>query len=152
MPTPTTPTTPTPQPALFSAGVDADTAPLIAAYQKAGRTLDDLPYTPEFESIYSEIARDGTPTRREVFHRLHTLRKAARLPRVGKAPSAPPRISEDDEDALIKLVCKAVEKLSHRDQLPFEPAFDDLVAKFNADTGRSLSPHDVWRIIAKIAK
>ena len=41
------------QPGLF--GNDpvaiADTA-LVAAYVHAGRTLDDLPYTPEFDAIY----------------------------------------------------------------------------------------------------
>jgi hypothetical protein len=42
--------------------------------------------------------------------------------------------------------------LGQRDQLPYTPAFDALVQEFNAATGRSLDPHSVWRLVAKLAK
>jgi hypothetical protein len=50
------------------------------------------------------------------------------------------------------MVRSSVGTLGQRDQLPFTPEFDRLVEAFNQRTGKSLSPHDVWRLIAKIAK
>jgi hypothetical protein len=29
---------------------------------------------------------------------------------------------------------------------------DELVREFNASSGRNLTPHDVWRLVAKLAK
>src|SRR5918993_2599164 len=43
---------------------------LVDAYVKIGRTADDLPYTPHFESLYSAYARqhgEAPPTRQEVW-------------------------------------------------------------------------------------
>lgn len=130
---------------------------LTSVYARQGRTLDDLPYTAEFERIFEaadEAAAgvDGSRARQALFHRLHNLRKAGRLPRLGKARTAPPRIDGEHEALLTRLVEQRVERLSLRDQLPYTPAFDELVAAFNAQAGLNLSPHDVWRIIAKLAK
>ena len=47
---------------------------------------------------------------------------------------------------------QAVGTLGHRDQLPFTPKFDVLLGRFNQATGRTMDPHDLWRVIAKIAK
>ena len=130
---------------------------LIAVYQKQGRTLDDLPYTPEFEAIYQGMyGTDGRDqpgqSRASVFHRLHNLRKAGKLPRLGRAKSSPPRIEPDEEKLLVSLVEAEIGQISKRDQLLYKPAFDDVVDAFTRATGRSLSPHDLWRIIAKLAK
>jgi hypothetical protein len=145
-----------PQPALFET---SDDELLISVYARQGRTLDDLPYTQEFESIYAAMVGDGgqseplgSVSRSSLFHRLHNLRKAGRLPRLGRAVGAPPRIAGEHEQALIGLVEEAVGKLSLRDNLPYTPAFDELVTRFNAQVGANLLPHDVWRIIAKLAK
>src|SRR5205814_3647252 len=84
---------------LFGGGGEPDPdEPLIQAYVSTGRTLDDLPYTPEFERLHRAAAA-GTPGRsqREVFHRLHNLRKAGRLPRIGKSTGGPARIDPQDE-------------------------------------------------------
>ncbi len=126
---------------------------LIAAYVSAGRTLDDLPYTPEFDRLYraSAGALPGR-TEREVFHKLHNLRKAGKLPRLGKPAGSPPRIDQGEESALAELVVGAVGSLGQRDQLPYSEQFASLVAAFNQRTGRSLVPHDVWRLVAKLAK
>lgn len=131
---------------------DRADALLVAAYESAGRTLDDLPYTPEWAALYDDV-RDATRMReREVFHRLHNLRKAGKLPRMGRAASSPPRIEPAEEERLAAMVTRAVGTLGQRDQLPFTPEFDRLVLEFNEGTGRSLEPHDVWRLIAKLAK
>jgi len=144
------------QPKLFET---ADDELLISVYQKQGRTLDDLPYTPEFERIYTAMVGQGDSeepygalTRAQLFHWLHNLRKAGRMPRMGRAASQPPRIDGEHEQLLVQLVEQAIGRLSLRDQLPYNDAFDKLVATFNEQVGLSLSPHDVWRIIAKLAK
>jgi cephalosporin-C deacetylase-like acetyl esterase len=131
---------------------DRTDALLVGAYERAGRTLDDLPYTREWSALYDEV-RDATRLReREVFHRLHNLRKAGKLPRMGRAASSPPRIEPAEEQQLAAMVTRAVGTLGQRDQLPFTPEFDRLVIEFNAATGRGLEPHDVWRLVAKLAK
>lgn len=127
---------------------------LISAYQKQGRTLDDLPYTQEFETLYTAMygGEDGVPPRAQVFHRLHNLRKAGKLPRMGRAHGERPRITAEQEALLISHVEAAVGALSKRDQLLYTPAFEELCTALNAQAGLELSRHDVWRLIAKLAK
>ena len=54
---------------------------LSELYRKTKRTVDDLPYTEEFESLYTQfIARTGlTMTRHDVWRCLSGLRKASKL-------------------------------------------------------------------------
>jgi argininosuccinate lyase len=131
--------------------VDDDDAALINAYVSADRTLDDLPYTDEFESIHRAVGGSGG-SRNSVFHRLHNLRKAGKLPRLGKAREKPPIITDEQTAVLTELVEGAIGKLSLRDQLPFTDDFDRIVAGFNARTGLQFSPYQVWRVVAKLAK
>ncbi|MBX3358955.1 MAG: argininosuccinate lyase [Phycisphaeraceae bacterium] len=125
---------------------------LIQAYAAVSRTLDDLPYTPEFDRLHASLHSFGAPTKRVVFHRLQNLRKAGKLPKVGRAASAPPVITPPEEETLRELVTAAVGSLGQRDQLPFTEQFDRLVEQFNTRSGRSLEPHSIWRLIAKLAK
>ena len=127
---------------------------LISVYQKQGRTLDDLPYTDEFEAIYLGMYgdEDGVPTRASVFHRLHNLRKAGKLPRMGRAHGERPRITSEQEGMLARQVEAAVGALSKRDQLLYTPAFEEICAAFNSEAGLELSRHDIWRLVAKLAK
>lgn len=146
---------------------------LISVYQKQGRTLDDLPYTDEFERIYEAVVGDmpdaivatdsigatseessspSSLTRATLFHRLHNLRKAGKLPRLGRATGERPHIDSEQEALLGRIVEQAIEKLSLRDQLLYTDKFDDIVGQFNAEAGLNLSAHDVWRIVAKLAK
>jgi hypothetical protein len=126
---------------------------LIRAYVAAGRTLDDLPYTPEFETLFRSIGGDQSgKDRRTALHRLHNLRKAGKLPKLGKASEPPPHILPEEESALASLVVERVGTLGQRDQLPYDPRFDELVQVFGARTGRALSQRDLWRVVAKLAK
>ena len=127
---------------------------LISVFRRQGRTLDDLPYTNAFEAIYQAYTgEDQTAvTRQQLFHRLHNLRKAGKLPRMGKAIGQRPRLTPEHETLLAKLVCDQVGQLSKRDQLLYTDAFDTIVNTFNTQAGLSLSAHDAWRIIAKLAK
>jgi hypothetical protein len=127
---------------------------LISVFARQGRTLDDLPYTEAFEAIYEAMTagEPGGVDRATLFHRLHNIRKAGRLPRMGRAASKPPKLAPEHEAILVELVEAAVGQLSKRDQLLYTPAFDRIVTTFNARAGLSLSPHDVWRVVAKLAK
>lgn len=130
---------------------------LVSVYQKQGRTLDDLPYTPEFEAIYAamygEDGRDAPHiSRADLFHRLHNLRKAGKLPRLGRAQSKPPRIEPEHEALLIEIVESHIGAISKRDQLLYHATFDYIANTFNARTGLSLNRHDLWRVLAKLAK
>jgi len=129
---------------------DEQEAAMVGAYQAQGRTLDDLPYTPQFEAIMAAIG-DG-PSRREVFQRLHNLRKAGRLPTGLKAWEKAPRVEDDQALDLRRRVEQSVGRLSNRDQLPFTDGFESLVQAFNEQHGLSFSPYQVWRVIAKLAK
>ncbi len=135
---------------LFGDDVSGDaSASLIVAYEQQKRTLDDLPYTDQFEAI---IAALGTDDRYGTFHRLHNLRKAGQLPKVGKAWEKPPVITAEQEELLAQLVIEAVGSLSKRDQLPYAPPFDEVIQKFNAQADLQFTPHQVWRVVAKLAK
>ena len=131
---------------------------LIAVYARQGRTLDDLPYTDEFEAIYAAIVGDDEDepyaglSRSKLFHRLHNLRKAGKLPRLGRAATQPPRVEPAQEQLLTQLVEGELGRLSLRDQLVYTEAFDRIVSEFNSQTGLNVSPHDLWRIVAKLAK
>ncbi|MEM6553151.1 MAG: DUF1572 family protein [Planctomycetota bacterium] len=141
---------------------------LVAVYQKQGRTLDDLPYTGEFEAIYTTMygpeGRDAEnpamATRAAVFRRLQNLRKAGKLPRLGRSSrdaargltSAAPRIEPVQERLLVFLAEEHLEAISQRDRLVYTEAFDVIVDAFNTRAGLSLSPYDVWRVLSRLAK
>src|SRR5262249_13068171 len=80
---------------------------LINAYESVGRTPDDLPYTPQSETLvraYVAGMPDPKPTRREVWRHLLNLRKAGKLPKLGQAKSRPPKVDPEDEDRLRELL------------------------------------------------
>jgi len=56
---------------------------LLDLYTRTSKTLDDLPYTEEFEDLYTAfVARSGrTMTRHDMWRALTNLRKATRLVR-----------------------------------------------------------------------
>lgn len=62
---------------------------LIHEYEHLGKSLDNLPYSEEFEQLakeyHSKFGRDiSNETRRELLHKLLQLRKSGRLPRLNK--------------------------------------------------------------------
>jgi catechol 2,3-dioxygenase-like lactoylglutathione lyase family enzyme len=125
---------------------------LIKFYEQTGRTADDLPYTPHFETLYQAYAAahgEAQPTRGEVWRHLLTLRKAAKLPKLGPARSIPPEIADEDRARLRDMLGADIGK---RDRLPYTDRFDRLVDEFNATQARKLSPHLVWRLVATLAK
>jgi catechol 2,3-dioxygenase-like lactoylglutathione lyase family enzyme len=127
-------------------------AALIELYRSAGRTADDLPYTPHFESIYERILEQvspATPSRSEVWTRLLSLRKAGRLPRLGEARSRAPSLTAQQRERLRELLG---DRAGRRDRLPYTPEFESLVETFNRSFPRRLSPHQLWRALASLVK
>jgi catechol 2,3-dioxygenase-like lactoylglutathione lyase family enzyme len=125
---------------------------LVRAYEQVGRTADDLPYTPHFETLYKGYAAffgDRPPTRQEVWRHLLNLRKAGKLPKMGEARSKPPEVTAE---AKAKLREALGEDIGKRDRLPYTERFDKLVDNFNRTQPRPLSPHLVWRLVATLAK
>lgn len=133
-----------------------DEQSLIRAYVAIGRTLDDLPYTGDFEKLIARLRASGLPDpdRRAVILTLQRLRKARKggLPSVGRVASAPPKVTADEEAVLASLVTDAVGSLGSRDSLLYDPRFDAIVETFNFKTSKTMSHHDVWRLVAKLAK
>lgn len=124
---------------------------LAAIYQSIGRTADDLPYTPQFETLYSTyVATLGAkPARQEVWRHLLNMRKAGKLPKLGEARSRPPKVDPEHAELLRELLGPDIGK---RDRLPYTERFDQVVNDFNKSQQRRLSPHLVWRIVARLAK
>jgi len=126
--------------------------PLVAAYVQLNRTADDLPYTPQFETLHQAYAEHfGTqkPTKRETWRHLLNIRKAGNLPRVGEAKSNPPDVDDEIRRTIRELLG---DKPGRRDRLPYTPEFDAIVDELNKTLKRPLAPHIVWRLVATLAK
>jgi catechol 2,3-dioxygenase-like lactoylglutathione lyase family enzyme len=143
-------------PGMLFSGIEVDVPAkrevLGKIYEEVGRTADDLPYTPDFEKLFARYSAEHPepkPTRREVWRHLLNLRKAGKLPKLGEARSASPEISAEQELAIRRLLG---EEIGKRDRLPYTERFDQLVDDFNKTQERPLSPHLVWRLVAKLAK
>src|SRR5687767_6950784 len=125
---------------------------LVPIYEQINRTADDLPYTPHFETLYRSYTGalgEPKPTRQEVWRHILNLRKSGKLPKLGEAKSKPPKLDAEHEQKLRDLLGLDIGK---RDRLPYTERFDRLVNEFNKTQPRKLSPHIVWRIVAKLAK
>lgn len=144
----------TEQPGLFGqSSIAQDDARLIDAYRDAGRTLDDLPHTPEFDRLTEQLRAAGdTRSAHEIYRRLHNLRKASKLPALGLRSTGAFKLEPEHETLLIETVESMHGPISTRDQLPHTPAMAAIVERFNAESGLALDAHAVWRVIAKLAK
>jgi hypothetical protein len=70
-----------------AAPLDIKDEELVNAYVNAGKTLDSLPYTDDFNRLVEKVrASNSDSDKHAVFMRLLTLRKQGRLPHVA-APS-----------------------------------------------------------------
>ena len=70
-------------------------AAFIAAYEACGLTLDDLPYTDAFASLAAQVGAGKSHA--EVFRKLHNLRKAGKLPRLGRSATPAIKVNEEEE-------------------------------------------------------
>ncbi|MEM1423140.1 MAG: hypothetical protein AAGH64_03960 [Planctomycetota bacterium] len=129
---------------------DSDHRALCAQYVRCGRTLDDLPYTDELAELCAHLGRSGDE--RGVLDELLRIRKRGDLPKTGA--KAPGRTTIDAEHlpVLTRMVEEAAGSMGKRDRLPHTPEFDGLLARFNAECGLAMSAHDLWRVVARLAK
>src|SRR5205085_9387932 len=100
----------------------------------------DLPYTPQFETIYSAYVRqlgEPKPTREEVWRHLLNMRKAGKLSKLGEAKSPSPDVDEEARQRLREMLGDDIGK---RDRLPYTLRFDEIVDDFNKTLPRRLSP------------
>jgi hypothetical protein len=62
---------------------------IVDAYRTIGRSLDDLPYTEDFDRLMDVLKRPREMDQMHfVFRRLMTLRKRGQLPRIGAGSAA----------------------------------------------------------------
>lgn len=133
---------------------------LASLYEKAGRTADDLPYTPQFERVHADYAAtfpEPQPDRGETWRHLLTLRKKGELPKLGAAKSRPP-VADPKTVALLREVLQKEfgGEIGRRDRLPYSKEFDAIADAFNrarvAAGDDPLAPHPLWRLVALLAK
>lgn len=130
-----------------------DEQAVAEAYRVVGRSLDDLPYTKDFDRLV-RLARKSSPQldEAETFRRLSNLRTRGRLPLFESDGAKPLPMSEWEREMLQDLLFQTLESSGQRDRLPYSQHFEGLQKAFNEMTGRDLSAHDVWRLIARISK
>ena len=129
---------------------DAHRAALVAQYERIGRPVDDLPYTPELREICARLGREGDE--RAVLDELMRIRKQGKLPTAREKPKGRVKLDAEQERVLSDMVVEAAGSMGKRDRLPHTPEFDVLLARFNASCGQSLDAHDLWRLVARLAK
>jgi uncharacterized protein len=121
--------------------------------QKASRSRDELPYTPEFDRLKARFERwAGRGVSQSHFWR--TLTKVGK--RGGLARSSPhrraqraPTISTEDQLELMRLLPDGV---GNRDQFPYTEAFDEIHRQFTKLTKVKLDKHEFWRVLARVGK
>ncbi len=132
---------------------------LAKLYEKAGRTADDLPYTPQFEQIHAGYAAEFPepgPDRGESWRHLLLVRKRGELPKLGAAKAAAP--ADERATALVRALIEQHfnGRIGRRDRLPYSDDFEQLRDRFNesrvAAGDAPLAPHQLWRIVANVAK
>jgi hypothetical protein len=126
---------------------------LVSAYTQLGRPVDDLPYTAEFEEMVHSLREHGDQRdESEVLRRLLRLRKAARLPRLGRLTSPTLRAAPEDVELVERLLREELGTLGSRDQLPYTERFDRLLHRYNSQAMVPLDKHHFWRLIARVSK
>lgn len=126
---------------------------LVDQYVNTGLSVDELPYTDDFDHLVESLRGAGDQrSNQEIYRRLLNLRKAARLPRVGRSSLANVVASDQELEVLEDLLPQFSATVGQRDRLAFDPQFDHLVEAFNRKTDRDFTKHEVWRLVLRVAK
>lgn len=132
------------------AAPDAQRSALVAQYERIGRPVDDLPYTEALSAMCAHLARPGEE--RAVLDELLRIRKQGKLPQAKVRPKSRVKLDPEQERVLSEMIVESAGSMGGRDRLPHTGAFDDLLARFNAACGLQLDAHDLWRLVARLAK
>lgn len=126
---------------------------LVDEYERLATPVDDLPYTSEFQRMVDRLQSSGdTRTPAEILRRLLRLRKAAKLPRVGRVATTSLKPPTEDVELLEGLLRQELSSPGARDSLLYTEQFDRMLAQYNLTATQTLSPHDFWRLIARLSK
>jgi hypothetical protein len=126
---------------------------LIAAYKRMGRSVDELPYSPEFDLIASTLQEHGDERDKgTLVRRLFNLRKAARLPSTERNAGRPQKLPVDDVALVEDLLRETLPTIGGRDRLLYSPAFDLLLDRYNARALQKLDQQEFWRLISRVSK
>jgi hypothetical protein len=125
---------------------------LVDLYISQDRAVDALPYTDDFERLFVDFSKRFSRTKHDVVQSLFNLRKAGRLPRLGRSALTAIDISEEDVAILEELVIDKVGSWGQRDRLVYSSAFDELAAEFNRSQRVPLTDSEIWRLIARVTK
>jgi hypothetical protein len=126
---------------------------LVEAYKLLGRPVDDLPYTPEFEAMVQSLQAQGdSRDKGTLLRRLLALRKAARLPRLGRLATEILRVPPQDVELVELLLRGELGTLGSRDQLPYTDRIDRLHEQYNSRASTPLDRHNFWRLVARVSK
>lgn len=125
---------------------------LVDAYLSVRRPVDDLPYTREFEELYSATVpetADPMKARHDLFRRLLWLRKTARLPRIGRTAGVVSSAQPDSADQ--RLIDAYVTVGRPLDDLPYTEEFEALRRLIGAEDS-DLARHFVLRRLLTLRK
>lgn len=126
---------------------------LVRHYAELSRPSDDLPYSVEFAELVNRLRAAGEArTEHEILRRLFQLRKAARLPRVGRGSSSVVDAPPADVELAENLLRRHLGATGSRDQLPYSEGFDEIWTEYNGSAARPLDKHQLWRLIARVSK
>src|SRR5262249_8774183 len=110
---------------------------------------DALPYTPEFERLYTGFVTAVPGSTRHFFWRLLS-NAGKRGGWKGRRRGEPaPLLTPQQADLLRRVVAG---RLGSRDGLPYSEAFGRLRTAFNHDAGLGLSERQFWRALSNIGK
>lgn len=124
---------------------------LIDAYESAGKPLDRLPYTSEFDQLAKDVgAAQSKKEKHKVFLRLLHLRKASLLPHantiVDSLPESIPLSAEDEE------LVAAYERIgTPLDALPYSDDFENFIKELGKQNTEAIK-HAVFQRLLRLRK
>lgn len=120
---------------------------------KSALPRDALPYTSEFDDLKATFAEstDLTWGNAEFWQALSSIGKEGGLGTKTNRKRAPraPTLTTEQQLELLRLF---PEGIGSRDQLPYTEKFDDLHKRFSQLTNLTLSKHEFWRVLSRVAK
>jgi hypothetical protein len=118
--------------------------------QETKRTRDALPYTDEFEELYTKFLAETSKklTRHEFWRKLSNAAKRGGWKGKNRGESAPD-LTHQQTDILRTL---AAGKLGSRDSLAYSNELEEIRNQFNRSTNCNLTQHQIWRLICNLGK
>jgi len=111
---------------------------LTAEFHRLKRSVDDLPYTPAFDSIIDGWPEADKPTPHQVWHWLSELRKDAKLGGYKVQPSSLPNNVQHSLATMLS-------RQSSRESLPYTPEFEQMFEELMRDgLDCAVTRHDIW--------